>query len=113
MTSVLDPKGLGRKKTGIHPETKIFQALRIAVNDEYGALKEFLHESFELLSSGGRLVILTFHSGEDRIVKQTFASYVDSGAGTLLHKKPIAPKREESLSNPRARSAHLRTIIKS
>jgi 16S rRNA (cytosine1402-N4)-methyltransferase len=71
----------------------VFQALRIAVNDEYGALTEALAGGLELLSSGGRYAIITFHSGEDRIVKNTFKNWSDAGLGTILTKKPFAPSR--------------------
>lgn len=113
VSSVLDPKGIRQKKTGINPATKTFQALRIAVNDEYGVLKQFLTHGMRLLSKEGRMAVITFHSGEDRIVKQQFGSWVSSREGVLLHKKATAPTRQEILANPRARSAHLRTFIRS
>jgi len=96
----------------IHPATKTFQALRIAVNDEYRALADFLSGSLQSLASGGRLVIITFHSGEDRIVKNTFREWSKEGLATLLTKKPKIADRAEVLSNPRARSAKLRIIQK-
>lgn len=95
----------------IHPATKTFQALRIAVNDELGALKEGIESAWKLLSPGGRIAIITFHSLEDRIVKNMFKAYAVEGA-TLITKKPIAPSRTEVLSNPRSRSAKLRIIKK-
>jgi 16S rRNA (cytosine1402-N4)-methyltransferase len=100
------------RRGSIHPATKVFQSLRIAVNDELGALNDFIHEAFTLLRSGGRLAIITFHSTEDRIVKQAFKELILEGRGTAPHKKPITPSREEQVANPRSRSAHLRSIIK-
>jgi len=95
-----------------HPATKTFQALRIAVNDEYRVLKDSIHQSLKLLSSGGHMAILTFHSGEDRIVKHIFKEYVENGSISLLTKKPIVPEILETKQNPRARSAKLRSIQK-
>lgn len=96
----------------IHPATKTFQALRIAVNDEYRALSEFLGGSLTCLKTGGRLAIITFHSGEDRIVKDTFRQWSKDGVVVLITKKPKIAERAEVLSNPRARSAKLRIIQK-
>lgn len=98
------------RKRRIHPATKTFQALRIAVNDELGALKDGLIGAYELLSSGGRIVVISFHSIEDRIVKQTFRQWEEAGGGTVITKKPLAPTRAEIASNPRARSAKLRVF---
>ncbi len=92
----------------LHPATKTFQALRIAVNDELDALRDFIEGSIALLAPQGRLAIVTFHSIEDRIVKQLFKAYEDDGIGERVTKKPLVPTREESLANPRARSAKLR-----
>lgn len=98
---------------GIHPATKVFQALRIAVNDELGVLERFLGKGFEILSPGGRMAIITFHSIEDRVVKHFFRELVQADRGELFTKKPIAPTREEVIENPRARSAKMRIITKS
>jgi len=95
-----------------HPATKTFQALRIAVNDEYGAIKEVLEKGFALLKPGGRFAIITFHSGEDRIVKNYFRDQSHSEQVLLITKKPIKPSDEEIRNNPRARSAQLRIIEK-
>ena len=100
------------KSSRIHPATKAFQALRIAVNDEYRALADFLAGSLASLAHGGRLAIITFHSGEDRIVKETFRTWAKKEKVRLLTKKPQVPTRAEVLSNPRARSAKLRIIEK-
>lgn len=104
------PKSARYKK--IHPATKTYQGLRIAVNDELGILESFLKDAFMALKPGGRLSIISFHSLEDRIVKHYFRELVEGDMGTLLTKKPVAPSDEELAANPRARSAKLRTIIK-
>lgn len=96
----------------IHPATRTFQALRIAVNDELGALSQALTDSLEILTPGGRLAVISFHSLEDRIVKNTFRSSEDAGLGRRITKKPIVPTREEQVSNPRSRSAKLRIFEK-
>jgi len=100
------------RKGRLHPATKTFQALRIAVNDEMGALKEGLSEAWRLLAPGGRLAAITFHSVEDREVKRLMKEWVTDGSGALLTKSPTRPSREEVLANPRARSAKLRVIEK-
>ncbi len=92
----------------IHPATKTFQALRIAVNDEFDALREFIEGSLSVLSPQGRLAIITFHSIEDRIVKEMYREAAHAGRGTILTKKPIVPSATEVQKNSRARSAHLR-----
>lgn len=96
----------------IHPATKTFQALRIAVNDELEALKEFLPKGWGALKKDGRLAIISFHSLEDRIVKQFFRNKKHEGEGVLINKKPIVPTEGEIHNNPRARSAKLRVIQK-
>src|SRR3989344_597886 len=96
----------------LHPATKTFQALRIAVNDELGALKEGLESAWNMLCPGGRLVVITFHSIEDRIVKRLFVGWDKAGEGPRITKKPIVPSIPDLESNPRARSAKLRVIEK-
>lgn len=96
----------------IHPATRVFQALRIAVNDELGALKEAIASSIELLAPEGRLAIISFHSLEDRIVKEAFKTAEAAGLGNRITKKPIIASRGEQRSNPRARSAKLRIFEK-
>jgi 16S rRNA (cytosine1402-N4)-methyltransferase len=97
----------------IHPATKTFQALRITVNDEIGSLKEGLQKGFEHLAPGGRFAVISFHSLEDRIVKNHFRDLAKQDLGTLITKKPITPTPEEEERNPRSRSAKLRIIEKS
>jgi 16S rRNA (cytosine1402-N4)-methyltransferase len=92
----------------LHPATKTFQALRIAVNDELGALREGLTAAINRLNCGGRIAVITFHSIEDRIVKQMFRDAAHAGMGRLLNRNPLVPTPEERARNPRARSAKLR-----
>lgn len=96
----------------IHPATRTFQALRIAVNDELDALKEGLETAWHLLAPRGRIAVITFHSLEDRIVKKMFNEFEKSGEGMRITKKPIIPSAEEVRENPRSRSAKLRVIEK-
>lgn len=96
----------------IHPATKVFQALRIAVNDELGALEDFIMGAVAVLAPEGRLAIISFHSIEDRIVKQRFRSLAETDEFRILTKRPITASPEEIAVNPRARSAKLRIISK-
>ncbi len=96
----------------IHPATKTFQALRITVNDEIESLKDGSRKGFEHLSSGGRMAVISFHSIEDRIVKNFFRQEAQDGRGRLVTKKPITPSPKELSENPRSRSAKLRIIEK-
>lgn len=99
--------------TGRHFATKVFQALRIAVNQELANLESGLQNIWERLKPGGRLAVISFHSLEDRIVKQTFRAWQRLGAGELLVKKPITASWAQRKENPRSRSAKLRGIRKS
>jgi 16S rRNA (cytosine1402-N4)-methyltransferase len=92
----------------LHPATKTFQALRIAVNDEFGALREGLAAALSRLAPGGRIAVITFHSIEDRIVKTMLREAAYGGKGRLVNRKPIVPTAAEAGRNPRARSAKLR-----
>lgn len=92
----------------IHPATRVFQALRIAVNDELGALSEALPKLVKRLKVGGRIAVISFHSLEDRIVKQFFVEEEKAGRLQRLTKKPVTPTDAEVTQNPRARSAKLR-----
>ena len=119
-------QGRARRTATTHPATTVFQALRIAVNGELEAVKRVLPVAVELLSPGGRLAVITFHSLEDRIVKQTFkklSTTVKAPPGMasieaakaqirLVNRKPITPSREEIEANPRSRSAKLRVVEK-
>jgi 16S rRNA (cytosine1402-N4)-methyltransferase len=117
--------GQRRGKAKIHPATRTFQALRIAVNDELGALERVLPQAIELLEPGGRLAVISFHSLEDRIVKQYFRQESrdcicppEQPVCTCRHKatihiitkKPITPSLVEIGENPKARSAKLRVV---
>ncbi|WP_282941523.1 16S rRNA (cytosine(1402)-N(4))-methyltransferase RsmH [Paenibacillus sp. RC67] len=115
------------RRSGPHPAKRSFQALRIAVNDELGAFEEALEQSIRCLAPGGRVAVITFHSLEDRICKQTFAKYVErctcppdfplcvcgsKGIVKLINRKPIEAGTGELEANPRARSAKLRIAQK-
>ncbi|TSC85853.1 MAG: 16S rRNA (cytosine1402-N4)-methyltransferase [Parcubacteria group bacterium Gr01-1014_8] len=100
------------RKGRLHPATKTFQALRIAVNDELGALKEGLQAAWKTLLTGGRLVVISFHSVEDREVKRLMMEWYRAGEAERITKSPIRPSREEMTENPRSRSAKLRVIQK-
>ncbi|MHB1316236.1 MAG: 16S rRNA (cytosine(1402)-N(4))-methyltransferase RsmH [Minisyncoccota bacterium] len=104
------PKFYHHGKT--HPATRTFQAIRITVNDEIYALEEGLEKSFSTLAPKGRLAIISFHSLEDRVVKEHFKILEASKLGMRITKKPITPKEEEIYENPRSRSAKLRIIEK-
>jgi len=97
-----------RQRGKHHPATKTFQALRIAVNDELNELRKGLNEAAGILKSGGRLCVISYHSLEDRIVKNFIRDEHKQGGLRMLTKKPIAPSGEEVRSNPSARSAKLR-----
>ena len=100
-----------RKMNG-HPARKVFQALRIAVNDELGALEQGMKEAFELLEEDGRLVIVTYHSLEDKLVKYQFREWCEEGLGILEPRKAEVPGEEEIERNPKSRSARLRGFHK-
>lgn len=100
------------KNGRINPATKTFQALRIYVNDELGAAEEGIRGAWKLLAPGGRIAVITFHSLEDRLVKNLYKELSKQG-GTIITKKPIAPSRTEIIENRRSRSAKLRIIEKS
>ena len=102
----------GFRRSKVHPATRVFQALRIAVNHELKSLEEGLIGAVELLAPEGRLVVISFHSGEDRIVKNLFREFKQSGKGTIITKKPLTPGEEEIKANPRSRSALLRVFEK-
>jgi len=103
------PRAAWSRRT--HVATRTFQALRMAVNDEPGALREALPQAAALLAIGGRLGVISFHSGEDRIVKRMFRSLEPTGFGEL-EPSPIEPDPDEVRHNPRARSAKLRVLAR-
>ena len=96
----------------IHPATRMFQSLRIAVNDELSELRQGLEKGIDLLVPGGKMAVVSFHSLEDGIVKHIFRSKNQEGIAEIITKKPITVTAEELRINPRARSAKLRAIIK-
>src|SRR5580698_7584594 len=96
----------------IHPATRTFQALRIRVNDELGEIQSLLKSAESLLKPGGRVVLISFHSLEDRPVKDAFREGAKAGRLEILTKKPIVAGEQESLRNPRSRSAKLRAAEK-
>lgn len=96
----------------LHPATKTFMALRMLVNDELGVIERMLPQAFGLLGAEGRLVLISFHEGEDRLVKQFMKAKEDEGKGMVLTKKPIEASEEEKKLNPRSRSAKLRIMEK-
>jgi len=101
-------RAVGYRRAG-HPARKTFQALRIYVNDELGALNELLKASEEAIQPGGRLLVISFHSLEDRAVKRFLR---ESPAFDPLFKKPVVPSEKEQKENPRARSAKLRVGVR-
>lgn len=109
-------KAFGKTKRGrrsrIHPATRTFQALRIAVNDELENLKKLLASAPDLLNKNGYIAVISFHSLEDRLVKSDFRQNGKSGIYRIVTKKPIVPTREEIKENRRARSAKLRIAQK-
>jgi 16S rRNA (cytosine1402-N4)-methyltransferase len=117
----------GARPADIHPATRVFQALRIAVNDELGALRDALDAGVNRLARGGRIAVISYHSLEDRIVKQAFARFAGKcecppglpvcqcGAAEVVRlatRKPVVPSATEIAANPRARSAKLRVAEK-
>ncbi len=104
------PAPARRNRRGVHPATRTFQALRIAVNDELANLEKLLEQLPRHLAPGGRAAIISFHSLEDRRVKHAFNNLAGTDQATVLTKKPITPSEEERQRNPRSRSAKLRCI---
>jgi 16S rRNA (cytosine1402-N4)-methyltransferase len=96
----------------IHPATKTFQALRIRVNRELEEIQSLLQSAGSLLKPGGRLVLISFHSLEDRLVKDAFRDGARAGVFAVLTKKPVIAEEREQMRNPRSRSAKLRAVAK-
>jgi 16S rRNA (cytosine1402-N4)-methyltransferase len=124
---VLQAIPAGKRTRQRHPATRTFQAIRLAVNRELENLQTFLQGALGWLTTGGRLAIISFHSLEDRLVKQTFARWARSCRCPprspvcrcegrplvhLVNKKPVIPREEETRENPRARSGRLRVVEK-
>jgi len=101
-----------RHTKGIHPATRVFQALRIYVNGEFENIKKLLADGIQVLAPKGRMGIISFHSLEDRIVKQTFKLWEEEGIARVITKKPIISTDEEVNKNPRSRSAKFRIAEK-
>jgi len=102
----------GKQRNKLHPATKVFQALRIAVNTELENIMTALPQALEIISAGGRIVTIAFHEGEDREVKNTFKLWEKENKGENLTKKPLIPTKEEINDNPRSRSAKMRIFQK-
>ncbi|HEX7017444.1 MAG TPA: 16S rRNA (cytosine(1402)-N(4))-methyltransferase RsmH [Patescibacteria group bacterium] len=100
------------RREALHPATKVFQALRIAVNSELDAIEAALPQAWNILQPGGRIVTIAFHEGEDRPVKHILKKWVAEGKGTIITDKPLTPSPAEVATNPRARSAKLRIFEK-
>jgi len=98
----------GYERGRIHPATRTFQSLRIYANDELNNLENALKKVSRLVKKGGRIVILSFHSLEDKLVKSYFKNYAQEKTLEILTKKPVEPTRDEIKINPRSRSAKLR-----
>jgi 16S rRNA (cytosine1402-N4)-methyltransferase len=109
IVSAVAPPIKGEK---IHPATRTFQALRIRVNDELGEIQSLLKSAGSLLKTGGRVVTISFHSLEDRLVKDSFRESAKAGVLEILTKKPVVAEEQEALRNPRSRSAKLRAAEK-
>ncbi|MBI4355264.1 MAG: 16S rRNA (cytosine(1402)-N(4))-methyltransferase RsmH [Candidatus Omnitrophica bacterium] len=104
------PRRESTRRRGLDPATRTFQALRIVVNQELEALERVLAQAPTLMARGGRVVIISFHSLEDRVVKRAFQSWVKAGGWQLLTRKPVEPTAEAVTANRRIRSAKLRAI---
>jgi 16S rRNA (cytosine1402-N4)-methyltransferase len=112
LASVIRRAAGGGRWQRIDPATRTFQALRIAVNDELSGLDTFLERAIGALKTRARLVVIAFHSLEDRVVKQTFRRQAAAGVVRLVTRRPLTPSDAEIAVNPRARSARLRTVEK-
>jgi len=105
-------KTVDGRRNRLHPATKIFQALRIYVNDELNNLKEGLEKSVKILDKDGRIAVVSYHSLEDRLVKKFYKEKEKEGVLKIITKKPITPTKVEILNNRRSRSAKLRVAQK-
>jgi len=112
LARVISAAAPSMKGDKIHPATKTFQALRIRVNDELGEIQRLLGSAPSLLKKGGRLVLISFHSLEDRLVKDTFRDAGRDKLFEVLTKNPVVAEEQEAMRNPRSRSAKLRAVEK-
>lgn len=101
-----------REKTKLHPATKVFQALRIVVNDEIANVESSLPQALEVVKAGGRIVTIAFHQGEDKVSKTFFRQWEAENNGKSVFKKPLVPSELEIKNNPRSRSAKMRVFEK-
>jgi 16S rRNA (cytosine1402-N4)-methyltransferase len=101
-----------KRHSHLHPATKVFQALRIAVNNELSNIEDALPQALSLIENRGRIVTIAFHQGEDRIAKQQFKNWEEQNMGQILTNKPLTPTKQEIDKNPSARSAKLRAFEK-
>jgi 16S rRNA (cytosine1402-N4)-methyltransferase len=109
LVAIIEARIPFRFRRRIHPATRVFQALRMETNEELKNLSEVLPQALALLKKNGRLVVVSFHSGEDRIVKRFLKANPDV---TVITKRPLVPTTQETEANPRARSAKLRAAVK-
>ena len=112
LARVISAAAPSMKGDKIHPATRTFQAIRIRVNDELSEIGSLLESAGSLLKVGGRLVLISFHSLEDRLVKDAFKAAKEAGQFEVLTKKPVIAEEQEMLRNPRSRSAKLRAAEK-
>ena len=103
---------VGGRAGRIHPATKVFQALRMATNDELGAIQEGLAKALKIVKSGGFVAVITFHCIEERLVKNLFRQWASEDLITIFNKKVLKPEYSEIRENPRSRSAKLRIVTK-
>lgn len=101
------------EKSDLHPATKVFMALRIAVNTELDEIDQALPSALSILAPAGRIITIAFHDGEDSIVKHHMVRFENAGQGKMLTKKPLTPSTTEIYQNPRSRSSKLRVFEKS
>jgi 16S rRNA (cytosine1402-N4)-methyltransferase len=112
LAQVISAAAPSMKGDKIHPATRTFQALRIRVNNELGEIQSLLKSAGSLLKPGGRLVLISFHSLEDRLVKDAFKAAKDAKIFEVLTKKPVVAGEQEEMRNPRSRSAKMRVAEK-
>ena len=112
LAQVISAAAPSMKGDKIHPATRTFQALRIRVNNELGEIQSLLKSAGSLLKPGGRLVLISFHSLEDRLVKDAFKAAKDAKVFEVLTKKPVIATEQEQMRNPRSRSAKMRAAEK-